>query len=247
MYHYCYKLELKESGEYYFGSRTSKVEPKYDNYMGSMKTWKPNKSKLIKTILKSDFLNREECILYERNLILTCKDDFLNKNVSIPGVGFNTLGLGQYVDLKGKVFRVEKNDELVLNGTLKPFWAGKRHTKESREKMSKSAIGKKMSDESKKKLSEYHTNRPKSEETKKKMSESSKGENNNYSKYLKKTGLCHHNSKSVGQYDLNGDLIKKWDNCSIASKELGLNYKAVNACVIGKSKTSGGFIWKYEK
>lgn len=212
MYHYCYKVEIKESGEYYFGSRTSKVSPEKDNYMGSMRTWKPDKSKLIKTILKSDFINREECILYERELILSAKNDELNKNVSIPGVGFNTLGLGQYVNSKGKVFRVNKNDELVLNGVLKPFWNGRTHTKESKEKMSKS----------------------------------SKGENNNYTKFLKKTGLPHHNSKTVGQYDLNGVLIKKWVNSSIASKELGLSYKAINHCVIGKTKTSGGFIWKYE-
>ena len=32
MYHYVYKLELPETKEYYFGSRTSKVEPIKDVY-----------------------------------------------------------------------------------------------------------------------------------------------------------------------------------------------------------------------
>ena len=52
MYHYVYKLELPETKEYYFGSRTSKVEPIKDvYYLGSMKSWKPDKKKLVKTII----------------------------------------------------------------------------------------------------------------------------------------------------------------------------------------------------
>ena len=54
MYHYVYKLELPETKEYYFGSRTSKVEPIKDiYYLGSMKTWKPDKKKLVKITKKN--------------------------------------------------------------------------------------------------------------------------------------------------------------------------------------------------
>ena len=104
MYHYVYKLELPETKEYYFGSRTSKVEPiKAVYYLGSMKSWKPDKKKLVKTIIRSDFENREECIRYERELIIKHRLDCLNRNAHIPGVGFLTIGLGQYIDENGKV------------------------------------------------------------------------------------------------------------------------------------------------
>jgi hypothetical protein len=246
MYHYVYKLELPETKEYYFGSRTSKVEPIKDvHYLGSMKSWKPDKKKLIKTIIRFDFENREDCIRYERELIIKHRLDCLNRNAHIPGEGFKTVGLGQYIDENGKIYRLSKEDELVVNGTLKPFWSGKKHNEDSKKKMSESALGKKITDETRKKMSESKKNKLKSDETRKKMSESSKGDNNNYKRYLERTGLPHAKSKTILQLSLNGDLIKEWVNANVASIECGLSYKGINHCARGKTKTSGGFIWKY--
>lgn len=247
MYHYTYKLELPETGEYYFGSRSCSVEPIKDTYMGSMKSWKPDKSKLIKTIIKDDFNNRIDCISHERELIINSRNDFLNKNACIPGVGFNTLGLGQYVNSSGKVYRVDKSDELVLNGTLKPFWNGRKHTEESKLKMSNAKIGKKLSIETRKKMSEYHIHKPKSEQTKIKMRNSAMGDNNNYKRFLERTGLPHAKSKPIFQYNLDGTFIQEWVNAHKASLELNLSYKAINSCLNGKCKTSQGFIWKYKE
>jgi hypothetical protein len=246
MYHYTYKLELPETNEYYFGSRTSKVEPLKDiYYLGSMKSWKPDKQKLIKTIIKSDFINREECVKHERELIIEHRTDKLNRNGHIPGVGFNTLKLGQYVDNNGKVYRLSKEEELVKDGTLKPFWSGKNHTEESKLKMSQSAKGKKLSIETKNKMSEYHSNRPKSSKTKDKMSKSNMGDNNNYKRYLERTGLSHAKSKPVHQFTLTGTLLREWVNARRAALELGLSYKAINGNLNGRYKSSQGFIWKY--
>jgi hypothetical protein len=247
MYHYVYKLELPETKEYYFGSRTSKVEPIKDVcYLGSMKSWKPDKKKLIKTIIKFDFENREECIEYERELIIKHRLDCLNRNAHIPNGKFNTIGLGQYIDEKGKIYRLSKEDELVLNGTLKPFWFGRKHNEDSKKKMSESALGKKITDETKKKMSESAKNKPKSIETRKKMSESAKGNNNNYKRYLERTGLPHAKSKSVLQFTLNDEFIREWVNANVAAIELGLSYKAINGCLTEKYKTSQGYIWKYK-
>jgi len=247
MYHYVYKLELPETKEYYFGSRTSKVEPIKDvYYLGSMKSWKPDKKKLVKTIIRSDFENREECIRYERELIIKHRLDCLNRNAHIPGVGFLTIGLGQYIDENGKIYRVSKEDELVEKGILKPFWEGKKHNEESKKKMSKSALGKVLTEDTKKKISDARKNKPKSDKTRKKMSESAKGENNNYKRYLERTGLPHHNSKAVLQFSLDNEFIKEWVNASVASKELGLSYKSINACLIQRYRTSQGYIWKYK-
>jgi len=40
-YHYVYKLKHKDTGEFYYGSRTCECNPELNDYMGSMTTWKP--------------------------------------------------------------------------------------------------------------------------------------------------------------------------------------------------------------
>ena len=122
MYHYLYRLDCIRTGEFYFGSRTSKKHPTLDSYMGSMKSWKPNKNELTKTILQTNFSSREECIAEERRLILENKDHPLNRNYHIPGVGYHTVSLGVYIDGNGNIIRMERNHPLVLNGELKPIW-----------------------------------------------------------------------------------------------------------------------------
>jgi hypothetical protein len=88
MKHYVYKLEDIKSGEFYFGSRTCHTNIEDDTYMGSPKTWKPNKENLQKIILKSDFENREDAILYEKNVVEKNIKHPLNRNYSIPNTGF---------------------------------------------------------------------------------------------------------------------------------------------------------------
>lgn len=53
------------------------------------------------------------------------------------------------------------------------------------------------------------------------------------------------NKKPVIQYLQTGEFVKRWDSQKEAEVALGLN-RCVNACVRGKQKTAGGFIWKYE-
>lgn len=88
MYFYVYKIEDIKTGEYYFGSRCSKLHPTIDNYFGSMKVWKPDKKLLKKIILKDDFLNRNDAIDYERHLISEHIKNPLNRNYNIPGTNF---------------------------------------------------------------------------------------------------------------------------------------------------------------
>lgn len=48
------------------------------------------------------------------------------------------------------------------------------------------------------------------------------------------------------QLSLNNEFIKEWDSSTIASLNLGLNHKNINSNLRGKSKSCGGFIWKYK-
>lgn len=243
MYHYTYKLTLPATEEYYFGSRTCIVHPLLDNYMGSMITWKPDKSQLKKEILRSDFNNREECIEHERNLILEHKDDPLNRNANIPGIRFHTVGVGVYIDNNGKAYRAHKDDELVLNGTLKPFWQGRTHTDETKRKMRQAAVGRVDSLETKLKKSKSLTGLKKSKEHKKNISKAKRGENNSM---YGRIGDKHPRSKPVIQFDLEMNFIKEWSNASLAAKELNISYSSLNNCCRNNKGTSAGYIWKYK-
>jgi hypothetical protein len=88
MYHYVYKLTEESTGNFYYGSRTCRCEPKDDLYMGSMLTWKPNKKLLKKEIIKFDFKTREDAIMQESKLISESIKNPLNMNFRIPNKGF---------------------------------------------------------------------------------------------------------------------------------------------------------------
>lgn len=66
-----------------------------------------------------------------------------------------------------------------------------------------------------------------------------KGKDNfNYGKPSKKR-------KQVGQYDINGNLIKIWDCADMIAKELHINANNIRNCCRNNRYKVGGFIWKY--
>lgn len=54
-------------------------------------------------------------------------------------------------------------------------------------------------------------------------------------------------SKKTLQYDLEGNFIKEWESCHIASESLNLHYGNVCTCCRGDRKSAGGYIWKYKE
>lgn len=195
MYHYVYRLEHTETLEYYIGSRSSKLHPTMDKYMGSMRTWKPDKTKLSKTILEMNFSDRDSANEYERMVIIESVTDPLNRNKNIPGIGFHTAGMVQVKDNMGKCFLVPVDDESLKNGEVTYYWKDKKHSDEARKKMSESAKIRKIIPENemirREKISINSPQRgiPRSEEFKENLSKARMGENNPYSKYLRDNNL----------------------------------------------------------
>lgn len=60
------------------------------------------------------------------------------------------------------------------------------------------------------------------------------------------SGEDHSNSKPVGQFDLAGNLIKKWPCAAMAGKSFGRTHRGVARCASGERRTYLGFIWRYE-
>lgn len=55
------------------------------------------------------------------------------------------------------------------------------------------------------------------------------------------------NNKKTKQFTLEGVFIKEWISQTEAGKVLGIHYGSISSCCLNKTKTAGGFIWKYKK
>ena len=51
--------------------------------------------------------------------------------------------------------------------------------------------------------------------------------------------------KRVGQYDINGNLLKIYNSGKEASIETNVSQTCISSCCKGKTRTAGGYIWKY--
>ena len=78
---------------------------------------------------------------------------------------------------------------------------------------------------------------PKTQIIKDKISSSMMGKNN--------WSIGGHNSKTIYQYNLEGNFIKEYPSVSEAIRQT--NIKTIFSCVLNKTKTSGGFKWSYNK
>lgn len=67
--------------------------------------------------------------------------------------------------------------------------------------------------------------------------------NNNYG--TKKERLAKSRMKKIKQYELNGDFVREWESIDMAERELSIDGSCISRCCKGKSKTAGGFIWRY--
>jgi len=68
-----------------------------------------------------------------------------------------------------------------------------------------------------------------------------------YDLFLFNTKVLKESTKKIFQYNINGDFIKEWKNIENMYKELNICKSSVYKCLKDISKTSHGFIWKYEK
>lgn len=68
--------------------------------------------------------------------------------------------------------------------------------------------------------------------------------NNNYGTHNEKTAKG--NYKKINQYDLKGNLIKKWNSLKEAGETLNICKNNISSCASKRYKTTGGFIWEYD-
>lgn len=133
-------------------------------------------------------------------------------------------------ETKQKMSRIQK--ERFENKENHPMY-GKHHSEESKQKMSESHKGKCKGKE--RNDMKGNNNPAKRKDVRKKISEKVKGENNgNYNK-----------GRKVAQYNINGELVKIWNNAKQASEQLNIDASSIAKCCRGKCKRAGNFTWRY--
>lgn len=60
-----------------------------------------------------------------------------------------------------------------------------------------------------------------------------------------KKGNIPHNRKKISQYDLEGNFIKTYDSIKQASLLNNTSDSNIHFCLANKTKTAGGYIWRY--
>lgn len=133
-------------------------------------------------------------------------------------------------ETKQKMSNIQK--ERFKNKENHPMY-GKHHSDKTKQKMSKSHKGK---CKGKERYDMKGDNNPaKRKDVRKKISKKVKGENNgNYNK-----------GRKVAQYNINGELVKIWNNAKQASEQLNIDASSITKCCRGKYKRAGNFTWRY--
>lgn len=51
-------------------------------------------------------------------------------------------------------------------------------------------------------------------------------------------------SRTILQYDLNGNFLKMWVGISETARILGVDYKSISCCINGHNKSAYGYMWR---
>lgn len=218
---YVYKTTNLITGKIYVGKR---VYRKKDDawYLGSGIYLKRSIKKHGRENFTKEILewceNRE--LLSEREIYwinyFNSTNPEIGYNLSLGGEGGN-VGKEAYIKISSKLKGIKKSKEFCDN--ISAALKDKPKSKEHKEKIRQTLIG---------------TTRP--QETVDKMSKSMKEKYDN--------GWESPVQKTVYQYNkTSGEFIQEFKSATEAGRILNIDRKAINNNCLGKSKSSGGFIW----
>ena len=223
---YCVYKHTSPSGKIYIGITSQKPEYRWRNGNGYK-----NHLYFYNAILKYGWDNFEHEILFnnltkkeaeqkEIELIEEYKSNQKMHGYNIANGGNSN---GKHSD---ETRRKIKENHFDISGENHPMY-GKHCSDETKQKISESMTGKK------------HTTNI---ETRIKISEALKGRKMT-KEWVGKIAEGH--KKSILQYSLDNQFIKKWNSIKDIEIELGIAHQSITACCKNRIKTSHNFIWKY--
>jgi group I intron endonuclease len=231
-----YKI-TSPSGKIYIGQTTNFIKRKNYYKNGA----KPYQVRIYNSLQKYGYNAHtiefiEECLVEKLNERERHWQDFYNV-ISKNGLNCRlteTIDKSGYISDESKAKMSEARQRRILTDKekhrLKGLFTGRKHSEETKKKMSEKAKMNKKSPEHMVKILENLkkvVRRPRTEATKLKQS------------------LNNGKSKIVYQYSYNYEFIKEWRNVSEAQRCIGI--KNISSAALGKIASSGGFKWSYTK
>lgn len=229
---YC--IENLINNKVYIGS-TNNFKTRHSNHVKDLRTGKHHSYKLQSSFDKygiQSFVFKKVEIIVNPDERLKKEQIYLDETKCYLENGYNVCKKAKSrYDIKSRPETIEK---------LRIANTGKKHTEESKLKMSESQKNRKR--------------KPLSETTKKKISDAQKGEKcKNFGKkrnddFRKKTkdGMSHH-CKIILQYDLDNNFIREFIGSGDAAKLTNSCDSHILKCTRGERKTHNNFIWKEKK
>lgn len=164
MYHYVYKISNIKEQKYYYGKRSSVVEPKKDLGIKYFSSSKDKNFILDQRNNPKDYRYKVICAYSSSEQALQAEIRLHNKfNVGInpafynngkqTATKFSTIGKVTVKDTEGTIFSVDCEDPRYTSGQLVGVNKGFKHTAEVCEIISKTHKGRKLTDEHKSNLS----------------------------------------------------------------------------------------------
>ena len=112
-------------------------------------------------------------------------------------------------------------------------------------------FGKPRSEETKQKIGLAHKGKIHTEDTKKLISSKKKGTGaGDKNPFFNKTHTPETKAKlgtPVDKYTKDGTFLETFTTVTFAAQSEGIDRRYVSACLIGRQKTAGGFVWKYSE
>lgn len=123
---------------------------------------------------------------------------------------------------------------------------GKKHSEETKKKISESSTGRKHSPKTRQKISKKLKGREFSKKHRDNLSKAMTGNKNCLGRVLSeetKEKISQANGIELYQLTLDGEIIRKWDSATKASLSLNINQANISSCANGNRNHAGGFRW----
>jgi group I intron endonuclease len=160
-----------------------------------------------------------------------------------------------------EVFWIKHFNAVEKGLNIKYGGQGGKLTQETKDNIAKALMGKKQSKETIEKRAKSLKGQKRSEYTKKLMSEAKEGFEITWGDKISEAKLANPysptqearnnvskaNSKAILQYDTKGNFIKEYPSAIQAEKETHVKRDNISHALRGKTKSAGGFIWKFKK
>lgn len=243
---YFVYMHISPSQKVYVGI-TKDIKKRW-GYKGEHYTWKQKNGEYMHkpfalAILKYGWENfqhivvlenvsKSEAIYAEKYLIRWYKTHNLSYNITDGGDG--VLGHSHPIS-------AERREAVSIFMRTNHPMKGKKHSEESRNKMSQALKGRKLSAEQVAHISESLKGRKFTDEHKAKMSENMRKHPERWAKGNEK--------KEVHQYDLQGNYIQSFPSALEAALQISgkNNAGCIRSCVYGEVQQALGYIWRYFK